>query len=321
MAYVIYTSGSTGKPKGVMVTHANVARLFTSTDHWFGFGPEDTWTLFHSFAFDFSVWEIWGALLYGGKLIVVPLLTARSPEQFHELLVQHRVTVLNQTPSAFRHLIVADQQSCNWDKLALRYVVFGGEALEFKTLLPWIERHGDKPALINMYGITETTVHVTYFKIDPASVGEDTVSLVGAPIPTCRCTCSTASGDWRRSAFPGEMYVGGHGVARGYLNRPELTAERFIPDPFNPDPQGAVVQDRRPGAVPFGRKHSVPGTYRSSGKDSWIPYRAGRDRDHAGQPSRSSPERGDSARRRRRATSAWWPTWCPIPTIARIGRG
>src|SRR5271157_2756535 len=242
VAYVIYTSGSTGKPKGVMVTHANVARLFTSTDHWFGFGPQDTWTLFHSFAFDFSVWEIWGALLYGGRLIVVALLTARSPEQFHELLVQEQVTVLNQTPSAFRHLIVADQESCNWDKLALRYVIFGGEALEFKTLLPWIERHGDKPALINMYGITETTVHVTYYKIDPASVGEDTVSLVGVPIPDVQVYVLDGHRQLVPVGVPGEMYVGGHGVARGYLNRPELTAERFIPNPFNPDPNARLYK-------------------------------------------------------------------------------
>lgn len=242
VAYVIYTSGSTGKPKGVMVTHANVARLFTSTDHWFGFGPEDIWPLFHSFAFDFSVWEIWGALLYGGKLIVVPLFTAKSPEQFHELLVKHRVTVLNQTPSAFRQLIVADQQSCNRDKLALRYVVFGGEALEFKTLLPWIERHRDQPALVNMYGITETTVHVTYFKIDPASVDEDTVSLVGVPIPDLQVYILDSHRRLAPIGVPGEMYVGGDGVARGYLNRPELTAERFISDPFSSDPHARLYK-------------------------------------------------------------------------------
>ena len=242
VAYVIYTSGSTGKPKGVMVTHANVARLFTSTDHWFGFGPQDTWTLFHSFAFDFSVWEIWGALLYGGKLIVVPLLMARSPEQFHELLVRQQVTVLNQTPSAFRQLIVADQESCNSNRLALRCVVFGGEALEFKTLLPWIERHGDKPALINMYGITETTVHVTYHKIDTASVGDETISLVGAPIPDLQVYVLDGHRQLAPIGVPGEMYVGGHGVARGYLRRPELTAERFISDPFNTDPQARLYK-------------------------------------------------------------------------------
>ncbi len=224
------------------MTHANVARLFTATDPGMGSGRKTRGTRSHSFAFDFSVWEIWGALLYGGRLIVVPLLTARSPEQFHELLVQQQVTVLNQTPSAFRHLIVADQESCHWDQLALRYVIFGGEALEFKTLLPWIERHRDKPALINMYGITETTVHVTYFRIDPASVGEETVSLVGVPIPDLQVYIL----DSRRKPVPigvlGEMFVGGHGVARGYLHRAELTAERFVQDTFSRDPKARLYK-------------------------------------------------------------------------------
>ena len=189
------------------------------------------------------MWEIWGALLYGGRLIVVPLLTARSPEQFHELLVQDGVTVLNQTPSAFRHLIVADQESCNWDKLALRYVIFGGEALEFKTLLPWIERHGDKPALINMYGITETTVHVTYYQDrSGAAWARRRSAWWECPFPTCRSTFSTAIGSWRRSACPGRCTSAGDGVARGYLHRPELTAERFVPDPFSPDPQARLYK-------------------------------------------------------------------------------
>src|SRR5688572_1361941 len=162
LAYVIYTSGSTGKPKGCQVTHANVARLFTSTQPWFGFGADDVWTFFHSHAFDFSVWEIWGALIYGGRVVVVPYLVSRSPEMFHALLVREGVTVLNQTPSAFRSLIHADQASgVDPASMALRHVVFGGEALELQMLRPWFERHGDaRPAMINMYGITETTVHV-----------------------------------------------------------------------------------------------------------------------------------------------------------------
>jgi len=233
LAYVIYTSGSTGKPKGVMVTHANVVRLFAATDHWFSFGPSDTWTLFHSFAFDFSVWEIWGALLYGGRLIVVPRLTAKSPEKFHDLLVQHRVTVLNQTPSAFRRLIEADARSKCSKELALRVVIFGGEALEFKSLLPWIARHGDKPALVNMYGITETTVHVTYFKLPLSAAEEDRGSLIGEVIPDLRLYILDAHRQPMPVGVPGELYVGGNGVARGYLNRPELTAERFVADPFD----------------------------------------------------------------------------------------
>ncbi|MEU9222756.1 AMP-binding protein, partial [Streptomyces sp. NPDC048376] len=161
-AYVIYTSGSTGRPKGVVVAHRNVVRLFEATDGWFGFGPDDVWTLFHSFAFDFSVWELWGALLYGGRLVVVPHEVSRSPGDFLDLLVRERVTVLNQTPSAFHQLSQADAERPGAD-LALRYVVFGGEALEPSRLADWFARRGERsPVLVNMYGITETTVHVTY---------------------------------------------------------------------------------------------------------------------------------------------------------------
>ena len=164
LAYVIYTSGSTGRPKGVPISHANVARLFDATDAWYGFDSSDVWTLFHSFAFDFSVWELWGALLYGGRLVVVPYWVSRSPEAFHDLLREQSVTVLNQTPSAFRQLIQADRASgADPAELALRHVIFGGEALDLQSLRPWFERHGDAtPQLVNMYGITETTVHVTY---------------------------------------------------------------------------------------------------------------------------------------------------------------
>ena len=162
LAYVIYTSGSTGRPKGALITHQNVVRLFLATDEWFGFNERDVWTLFHSYAFDFSVWELWGALIYGGRLVVVPYLVSRSPKAFYELLVREQVTVLNQTPSAFRQLIEAEDAAGQKD-LALRYVIFGGEALEMQSLRPWYERHGDRqPQLVNMYGITETTVHVTY---------------------------------------------------------------------------------------------------------------------------------------------------------------
>ncbi|MEK8104426.1 AMP-binding protein [Micromonospora sp. M12] len=170
-AYVIYTSGSTGRPKGVVVDHANVARLFTASG--FAFGPEDVWTLFHSYAFDFSVWEIWGALLFGGKLVVVPFEVSRTPEEFLRWLVVHRVTVLNQTPSAFYQLMAAerDQPALGAD-LALRYVVFGGEALDPTRLADWYARHAaDSPVLVNMYGITETTVHVTRLDLDVADVG------------------------------------------------------------------------------------------------------------------------------------------------------
>ncbi len=229
LAYVIYTSGSTGKPKGCEITHANVARLFTATEHWFHFAANDVWTLFHSHAFDFSVWEIWGALLYGGRVVVVPLETARSPAAFLRLLAAEKVTFLNQTPSAFRALIEADVSTGAPRPLALRSIVFGGEALELQMLRPWIDRRGDaKPELVNMYGITETTVHVTYRRILRADVEAGAGSVIGRPIADLRVLLLDPDGELVPRGVTGEMYVGGAGVARGYLRRPELTAQRFV---------------------------------------------------------------------------------------------
>ena len=231
LAYVIYTSGSTGTPKGCLVTQENVMRLFSVTDAMFHFGPEDVWTLFHSSAFDFSVWEIFGALLYGGRLVIVPYLVSRSATEFHELLVREQVTVLNQTPSAFRQLIQIDEATAQ-HPADLRYVIFGGEALEFQSLRPWFARHGDtQPQLINMYGITETTVHVTYYPVTLADL-EKSGSNIGHPLPDLKVYLVGENGRQVARGEIGEMLVGGGGVARGYLNRPDLTAQRFIPNPF-----------------------------------------------------------------------------------------
>ncbi|HEX6042688.1 non-ribosomal peptide synthase/polyketide synthase, partial [Longimicrobium sp.] len=235
LAYVIYTSGSTGTPKGVLVEHRNVVRLFRATEAWFGFDASDVWTLFHSHAFDFSVWEIWGALLHGGRLVVVPFDVSRDALAFHDLLARERVTVLNQTPSAFQQLVHADATVADSERLALRHVVFGGEALEPAALRPWFDRHGDRaPRLVNMYGITETTVHVTVRPLTRADA-ESTRSPVGVPIPDLRVVLLDEHGQLVPRGVAGEICVGGAGVARGYLNRPELTAERFIRDPFGTD--------------------------------------------------------------------------------------
>ncbi|MFI9008491.1 non-ribosomal peptide synthase/polyketide synthase [Actinosynnema sp. NPDC053489] len=212
-AYVIYTSGSTGRPKGVVVPHSNVVRLFSGTDHWFGFGPDDVWTLFHSYAFDFSVWELWGPLLHGGRLVVVPYEVSRSPREFARLVTDEGVTVLNQTPSAFYQLLEEAPD------LAVRYVIFGGEALDVRKLAPW----RGSGALINMYGITETTVHVTWTPADGS---------IGVPIPDLRVYVLDDELQPVAPGVVGEMYVAGPGVARGYLNRGGLTAQRFPADPF-----------------------------------------------------------------------------------------
>ncbi len=243
LAYVIYTSGSTGNPKGVMIEHHNVIRLFKSTDCWYQFNEKDTWTLFHSYAFDFSVWEIWGALLYGGKLVVVPYWISRSPKDFYQLLVDEEVTVLNQTPSAFRQLIQVCEQEDENKNLQLRYVIFGGEALEPISLLPWFQRYGEKKSqLINMYGITETTVHVTYYPITQDDVQHASRSNIGKRIPDLEVYILDAYQQPVPIGVDGELYIGGAGLARGYLNRPELTAERFIPHPFSSDPKARLYR-------------------------------------------------------------------------------
>ncbi|MFF2141522.1 amino acid adenylation domain-containing protein [Kitasatospora sp. NPDC058190] len=232
IAYVIYTSGSTGRPKGVPVTHRNVVRLFGSTDPWFGFGAEDVWTLFHSYAFDFSVWELWGALRYGGRLVVVPHLVSRDPAAFLDLLARERVTVLNQTPSAFYQLSAADRDRPGTE-LALRYVVFGGEALELARLEDWYARHPENaPTLVNMYGITETTVHVSYIALDRAGAAATSSSTIGVNIPDLRVYVLDQQLQPVPPGVTGEMYVAGAGLARGYLGRPELTATRFVADPY-----------------------------------------------------------------------------------------
>ncbi len=226
-AYVIYTSGSTGQPKGVVVEHRNVTRLFSATHAYFAFSPDDVWTMFHSYGFDFSVWEVWGALLHGGKVVIVPFETTRAPAAFRALLIQQKITMLSQTPSAFRQLVAADLEKPAAD-YALRFVVFGGEALELPTLKPWVERYGESaPVLTNMYGITETTVHVTLRTIRRADLALNR-SPIGVPISDLKVLLLDESGRPVPNGQVGEIYVGGPGVARGYLRRPELTAARFV---------------------------------------------------------------------------------------------
>ncbi|WP_338686823.1 amino acid adenylation domain-containing protein [Streptomyces acidiscabies] len=232
-AYVIYTSGSTGRPKGVAIPHSNVVRLLSATRRWFDFGPGDVWTLFHSYAFDFSVWELWGALLHGGTLVVVPFEVSRDSGEFLRLLVRERVTVVNQTPSAFGELLRADAAAPELrERLALRYVVFGGEALDPGAVAEWFGRYPqDAPVLVNMYGITETTVHVTGLPLTGEVVG-DGRGRIGEVIPDLRAYVLDAGLRVVPPGVTGELYVAGAGLARGYVGRAGLTAGRFVADPF-----------------------------------------------------------------------------------------
>ncbi|MFC6010621.1 amino acid adenylation domain-containing protein, partial [Nocardia lasii] len=227
LAYMIYTSGSTGRPKGVAVTHRDVVTLLTNAATKFDIGSDDVWTLFHSYAFDFAVWEMWGALLSGGRLVVVDYDTSRTPDAFVDLVARERVTVLSQTPSAFYGFIDA-QRRLRADDLALRYIVFGGEALDPARLGDWLREHpAGTPRLVNMYGITETTVHVTYADIDRAEGGGIGRALPGMAVYVL---------DDRLRPVPvgvaGDLYVGGGQLSRGYHGAGALTAGRFVADPF-----------------------------------------------------------------------------------------
>jgi amino acid adenylation domain-containing protein len=254
LAYVIYTSGSTGRPKGALLSHGNVGRLLTATAAEFNFGADDVWTLFHSCAFDFSVWELFGSLCTGGRLVIVPYYISREPQAFHRLLCDEGVTVLNQTPTAFRQLLPIACASSR--DLALRQVIFGGEALEVASLRPWFERFGDQqPTLVNMYGITETTVHVTYRAIHRADLDGKAQSPIGLPIRDLRWYLLDSQLQPVPVGVAGELYIAGAGLARGYHGRFGLTAERFVPSPFDASQRlyrsGDLARQRADGSIDY----------------------------------------------------------------------
>ncbi|MDD5286363.1 MAG: amino acid adenylation domain-containing protein [Desulfuromonadaceae bacterium] len=232
-AYIIYTSGSTGKPKGVVVEHRNVVRLLFNDRLQFDFNEDDVWIQSHSFCFDFSVWEMYGALLRGGRLVIPRRDDVRDIGRYLNIVRDQGITVLNQTPAAFYGFMEeALKLDHDWGG-HIRYVVFGGDRLEPAYLRRWAERF---PAvvLVNMYGITETTVHVTYHRLTPDDPAIGGKSPIGAPIPETTVYVCDPSMNLMPVGVPGELFVGGSGVGRGYLNRPELTAERFIANPFQP---------------------------------------------------------------------------------------
>ncbi|MEI5097688.1 non-ribosomal peptide synthetase [Streptomyces sp. PmtG] len=227
LAYVMFTSGSTGAPKGVKVTHRNVTRLMAETSALYDIGADDVWTMLHSYAFDFSVWEMWGALLFGGRLVVVEDEEARAPDELLGLIDREAVTVLSQTPSALAALTGADElRPAGLDRL--RLIVLGGERLDPATLSGWFARRGDeRPRVVNMYGITETTVHVTYCPITARDAAAGTGSPIGVPLPDLDVSLRNEDGAPAPVGEVGEIWVSGPGLARGYFGDDEATARAF----------------------------------------------------------------------------------------------
>ncbi len=244
LAYVIYTSGTTGKPKGVLIRHLSVVRLMVNDKFFFDFNENDVWTLFHSACFDFSVWEMYGALIYGGKLVIVPKILAQDTERFLELLKEKQVTVLNQTPPAFYQLAHQELKQPR-KELNIRTIIFGGEALAPARLRQWKQKY-PTTKLINMYGITETTVHSTLKEITKNEI-ETNTSNIGKPIPTLKVYLMDMYLKPVPIGVAGELWAAGPGTARGYLNRPELTAEKFC----HQQPWGSTLFEGTRGLAPL----------------------------------------------------------------------
>ena len=230
LAYVIYTSGSAGNPKGTLIENRNVTRLFSHDWLPSGLDENDVWALFHSFCFDFSVWEMFGALVSGGKAVVLPKTATRDFNALRRILKSEKVTILNQTPSVFYAL--SGEEKNHDDCLSVRTVILGGEALNPSLLLCWKEKYPEC-TLINMYGITETTVHATYKEITINEI-RDGVCTIGRPLPTDKIYIVDENVNLLPPGVTGEICVAGKGVGRGYVNQEQLTAEKFIMNPHNP---------------------------------------------------------------------------------------
>ena len=267
LAYVIYTSGSTGVPKGVMVEHRGIVRLVRNTNY-VQLSPDDVIAQASNASFDAATFEIWGALLAGARLVNIKKDTLLSPTELAREIQKNKITTLFLTTALFNQIASdAVEAFANF-----RYLLFGGERVEPR----WVERVlGEVKVehLLHVYGPTETITYATWYEVK--AVEEGKTVPIGRPISNTRVYILDAQGEPVPAGVAGELYIGGVGVARGYLNRPELTAEKFLKDPFTDDPNGRMYRTGDLGALASGRQHRVSGPQRFSGKDPRLPYRVG----------------------------------------------
>jgi non-ribosomal peptide synthetase component F len=235
-AYVVYPTAVTAQSNGVCITHANVVRLMRAAQEHYSFDESDAWTLLHSYADEVSPFEVWGALLNGGRLVVAPLGAAGSPDELLDLLVAHRTTVLCPPPSTFRTL--ADAAAAGDPRIAdlsLRAVVLRGQGLAADPLRSWLDRRGPgRTALAGRYGPSEVGGYATHQRLTRRALGPAAAGRIGRPLSGVRIQLLDDAGAEVSAGAPGEVHIGGPTVARGYLNRPAQTAERFVPDPDGP---------------------------------------------------------------------------------------
>jgi amino acid adenylation domain-containing protein len=228
LCYVVFTSGSSGEPKGVMVTHGNVAELFRPFTERYRLDETDTWSWCHSFGFGFSAWEIWGALVHGARLHAVPPATRADPAALRALLQREGITVLSQTPSAFRQNLLSDAFG-SVAELPLRLVVLSGEALPVTDIERWLERHADDHVrVLNTYAITETGGQLSCREFSRADLARTRPGSVGRPLPGLELLVVDEDEQPVPPGQAGELWVSGPGIARGYAGDDELTAQRFI---------------------------------------------------------------------------------------------
>ena len=290
LAYAIYTSGSTGKPKGVPNIHEGIVNRLLWMQEMYQLTGNDRVLQKTPFSFDVSVWEFFWPLMTGATLVMARPGGHRDPAYLVDLIAEQQITTLHFVPSMLNiFLECAGVERCN----SLRQVFASGEALPFELQERFFKRLGAD--LHNLYGPTEAAVDVTYWACRRDS--RQSIVPIGRPIANTQIYILDAKLQPVPIGVSGELHIGGIGLARGYLNRPELTAEKFIPDPFSEVPGARLYKTGDLARFLVGWQHRVSRPDRPSGQASRLPDRTGGDRSNPGRMLRGAAGGSDRTRR------------------------